>query len=387
MSDEMQALLSAYAAGTLTDGEKKLLFEKAMADQALFDELMEAETMRAAMEGPLAKRALLHALEEEEEELEAVGETRLFKLEAAAAAPAAMRSAKVAPLVLERKSRRGMWVVLAACLVAGTFSAYWFFQKTPVVEVAQAPKSEAAPLAEPVSAPLVAEPKRVAPPVKQAPAEMPGSPVDQASAKQNLEGVARQEAPVGGVVGGYVAPAPAPAPSLTAPPESRTEVKKVAEEVATARPLPAAPQSASPQSASPQPSSPPQGDMVMALRDADKGAAKNESREKSVLGAARAVGGSVVPVARVLGRRLEIRGDLVGQLYVFLSEGARFRRVPGLAPIPLLNGGAKSFGVPEGIRGTLFVLVAPQRDAELDGLADPHEGSLPVRNWTRISFQ
>jgi len=135
--------------------------------------------------------------------------------------------------------------------------------------------------------------------------------------------------------------------------------------------------------------------MVLALRDSEK----KESREKSTLGTsmraqgARAVGGNVAAsavalpaVARVVGRRLEVQPGVVGQLYVFLSEGSRFRRLPGLAPVSIAAGGARSFGLPEGVTGTLFVLLAPQRDAELDRLAEPHEGALPVRNWTRLQF-
>jgi hypothetical protein len=386
MSDEWKALLSAYEAGTLTDGEKKLLFEKAAADQALFDELLEAETMRAAMEGPLAKRALLHALEEkaEEEAEEEVDEEEELTPALVAAAPA-MRSVKVAPIVVKRQSRRGIWVALAACLVAGTFGAYVYFQRPADVYVAQTPQAklepEVAREAAPELAPAAPERKRVAPPaMRQSPVEPPVPPAEPPSTKQKAEGVARQEAPaggvvggdVGGVVGGNVAPPAAPAPASAPPAESRAEAKKVTEEVAAATPRPAAP---------------PQSDMVLALRDTEKGAEKNEARDKSAFGAARAVGSSVVPLARVVGRNLEIRADAVGQLYVFLSEGARFRKVPGLAPMPLLRGGTRSFGLPDGVAGMLFVLIAPQRDAELDRLADPHAGALPVRNWTRIGFQ
>lgn len=332
MSDEWKALLSAYEAGTLSDSEKKLLFEKAAADQALFDELMEAETMRAAMEGPLAKRALLHALEEEM--AEEVAPALL-----AAAAPA--RAAKVAPIAVKRQSRRGMWFALAACLVAGTFGAYVYFQRPPSVQVAQAPPPQ--PIAQPVES--------VAP--NAAPAE---------KAKRNeiskVE-VKRQESP------GPASPAPA------------ADARQVNEEVAAAAPSASVAPGAPP---------PPQADAVLALRDAES-EAKKESRTKSVMGAARAVGSNLVPVARVVGRRLEIRADVVGQLYVFLSEGARFRKIPGLAPIPLLSNGARSFALPDGVAGTLFVLISPQRDAELDQLTDPHEGVLPVRNWTRINFQ
>jgi hypothetical protein len=182
--------------------------------------------------------------------------------------------------------------------------------------------------------------------------------------------VARQELPA----------APMEVPPVLAPPASAgsipPEAKKVNEEIAAAAPKPS-PTAAVPAS--------PQADMVLSLRDAE-GGMKKESREKSALGAARAVGGVAAPVARVVGRLLEIRGDVVGQLYVYLSVGTGFRKVPGFTPMPLATGGARSFALPDGVTGTLFVLIAPQRDEELDRLADPHVGALPVRNWTRLNF-
>ncbi len=134
--------------------------------------------------------------------------------------------------------------------------------------------------------------------------------------------------------------------------------------------------------------------MLYTLRDADK----RESRERSALGgasqakAARAVGAAAVGAAaavaaRVANGRLEVPPNAVGQLYVFVSEGSRFRRVAGMSPMALLAGGPRSFALPAGITGTLFVLIAPQLDAELDRLAEPHEGALPVRNWTRIAIR
>lgn len=60
---EIEALLSGYAAGTLTAEEQSRLFERALTDQALFDALTEAETMRAALASPATKERLLSKLE------------------------------------------------------------------------------------------------------------------------------------------------------------------------------------------------------------------------------------------------------------------------------------------------------------------------------------
>ncbi len=60
---EIEALLSGYSAGTLTAEEQSRLFERALTDQALFDALTEAETMRAALASPATKERLLSKLE------------------------------------------------------------------------------------------------------------------------------------------------------------------------------------------------------------------------------------------------------------------------------------------------------------------------------------
>jgi hypothetical protein len=379
MNDEMQALLSAYATGTLTDEERKRLFARAAEDQELFDELMETETMRAAVEGPLAKRALLRALEEAEED-EAALEERPMLARAAGAAPVAMPAPAPISIVAE-KSRRGLWVALAACLAVGTVGLYRFFEKPAVIEVAQAPapapagggpKGEAAESAAPAG-PATASPV----------AASPGkNGVAKSTSLQRKDEPKRFEAP-------QARQAPVPAVAVEEPPalaaENKADEKKALQEIAQTLPRVGTAAPAPPRSSAPS------DEMVFTLRDAEKAdkAAKNESRERSALGAAkqlkaaRAVG-AASGVARVVGSRLELPPASAGQLYVFRSEGARFRRVYGLAPLELAAGGERSFALPQGIAGTLFVLVAPQRDAELDRLADPHEGALPVRTWTRI---
>jgi hypothetical protein len=60
---EIEALLSGYSAGTLTAEEQSRLYERALTDQALFDALTEAETMRAALASPATKERLLSKLE------------------------------------------------------------------------------------------------------------------------------------------------------------------------------------------------------------------------------------------------------------------------------------------------------------------------------------
>jgi len=60
--DEVEKLLGGYATGTLTAQERKLLFEAALADQALFNELADEQALKELLDNPHARRRLLTAL-------------------------------------------------------------------------------------------------------------------------------------------------------------------------------------------------------------------------------------------------------------------------------------------------------------------------------------
>jgi hypothetical protein len=60
--EEARKLLSGYATGSLTELEQQLLFDAALDDQELFDELAEEQAVRELVELPGAKRRLLLAL-------------------------------------------------------------------------------------------------------------------------------------------------------------------------------------------------------------------------------------------------------------------------------------------------------------------------------------
>ena len=104
--DEMHALLSAYAAGTLTPEEQKRLFEKSLSNQKLFDALADEEAMRAALDSPLVKQSLTRSLEQREEER------------------------KRPPII------KLLWVAVASCLLVGIVSVTLWPTK-PVVQIAQ----------------------------------------------------------------------------------------------------------------------------------------------------------------------------------------------------------------------------------------------------------
>ena len=63
--DEIRKLIGGYATGSLTPQEQKLLFEAAVDDQALFDELMAEPDLKDLIDQPGARDRLLEALETE----------------------------------------------------------------------------------------------------------------------------------------------------------------------------------------------------------------------------------------------------------------------------------------------------------------------------------
>jgi hypothetical protein len=60
--EEARRLLSGYATGSLTELEQQLLFDAALEDQELFDELAAEQTVKELVELPGARRRLLEAL-------------------------------------------------------------------------------------------------------------------------------------------------------------------------------------------------------------------------------------------------------------------------------------------------------------------------------------
>ncbi len=60
--DDIRKLIGGYATGTLTESERKLLFEAALEDQDLFDELAREQALKEALEQPGAKQRLIASL-------------------------------------------------------------------------------------------------------------------------------------------------------------------------------------------------------------------------------------------------------------------------------------------------------------------------------------
>ena len=59
---QLERLLSGYAAGTLSDEERRALFEAALENQAVFDALAREESLKELLDDPDARQALLDAL-------------------------------------------------------------------------------------------------------------------------------------------------------------------------------------------------------------------------------------------------------------------------------------------------------------------------------------
>ena len=60
--DEIRGLIGGYATGSLSEAERKLLFEAALDDQELFDELAREQALKELLEAPGVKPRLIGAL-------------------------------------------------------------------------------------------------------------------------------------------------------------------------------------------------------------------------------------------------------------------------------------------------------------------------------------
>lgn len=86
--ESIERLLAAYATGGLSEEDRRKLFAAALEDQALFDQLMEEDSLRELIEMPGVRDHLIDALQEE---------PVLAAAEAVLAMPAPAARAKMAP--------------------------------------------------------------------------------------------------------------------------------------------------------------------------------------------------------------------------------------------------------------------------------------------------
>ncbi len=63
-SEEIRKLLGGYATNTLTESERKALFEAALDDQELFNALQEEETLKDTLADPVTRAQVRQALDQ-----------------------------------------------------------------------------------------------------------------------------------------------------------------------------------------------------------------------------------------------------------------------------------------------------------------------------------
>ncbi len=337
--DELQALLSGYAAGTLSAAERQRLFSAAIHNQDLFDQLMEEETLRATLAHPFAKPTLIHALRSD------------APSEAEAAAVAA--SPTTVARAITTRSPRWHYPSIAALVFIGLASLYfWLKPSTQGPQLAQAPPPPER-LAEKETA-LDGSARPAAPP----PSSSAAAPATPKPARPSPPASLRDER-----VDAPASPAPMAAPaSPEATPPAARETITAAETAA-----PESKRAANAFTPAADPSA-----QVSALP------VPNEAKRALSSGAQARVAAPL----RLVDRTLMIQPGRSGQLYVFLEEGNRYTPVAGLASLPITPDAPRALPLPTGLRGTLYVLLAPQVDAELERFRG--DGPLPVRFWWKF---
>jgi hypothetical protein len=148
---EIRKLIGGYATGSLSDAERQLLFEAALEDQELFDELMGEHALKELLEEPGAKARLIAAL---------------------------------APVSQPPKpfwNRAWPWAAASAAVALGVALSFGLFRPSPPKQFARVFTQPSPVIVEPVPSPLPAPPElRIAPPPApkvEAKAVLPPPPV------------------------------------------------------------------------------------------------------------------------------------------------------------------------------------------------------------------
>jgi len=231
--EEIQKLLGGYATDTLSEEERRALFEASLEDQELFDAIAKEQALREVLQDPLARRQLIAALEPSQEPLR-IRAWRWLRQPAALAAVASLATLLIVTGVVWRRLSPPV---------------------KPEVLVAQVkPPATAAP-PEPTQAPV----KEFQPPVPKRklskPAPLPEPP--DLSAQQEMKKVLPPSAP----------PAPPPASADTISAEARVVREQTRTAKASAAPTRAGSSAkgaatTSPASAVPAPAPPPPAPLV-----------------------------------------------------------------------------------------------------------------------------
>jgi hypothetical protein len=132
---EIRKLIGGYATGSLSDAERQLLFEAALEDQELFDELMGEHALKELLEEPGAKARLIAAL------------------------------APISPKPKPFWNRAWPWAAASAAVAAGVLLSFTLFRPSSPKEIARVFTPPPPVIVAPVPSPLPAPPElRITPP-------------------------------------------------------------------------------------------------------------------------------------------------------------------------------------------------------------------------------
>lgn len=164
--DEIQRLMSGYATGSLTESERKLLFEAALEDQHLFDQLAQEQALKELIDQPGARDRLIAALAPAETS-RAIGAWK--KPLAWGLAAMFVVSMSVAAMLLTRSGIRTEVAQkqIAQIQTARTQTAQTQNAQTPIAQTRPAPSSQ------PSAPPEVTAPGSGAPYVSGSPSPAP----------------------------------------------------------------------------------------------------------------------------------------------------------------------------------------------------------------------
>lgn len=220
--DEIQRLMSGYATGSLTDSERKLLFDAALDDQNLFDQLAHEQALKDLIDQPGARDRLIAALAPADTS-RAIGGWK--KPLAWGFAAMFVVSMSIAALML---TRSGVRTQVAQRQIAEPPIAQTPASETPVAQTGNAPLSQPSP-SPPATAPGSAVPPSdsAAPPPDKQGHDRRSTTSESRRLARNAAVRPRPVAPatsspqtVDGqpVTDGKSAPAPSPAPPPAQPP-------------------------------------------------------------------------------------------------------------------------------------------------------------------------
>lgn len=175
-------LLGGYATGSLTDAEQKALFEAALTDHTLFEELMREQALKETLAAPGVRRELIAALEPKPAR-------RWQWTWAAWSAAGALAATAVIGIILTREPKPQLTATSAPKRVER------MQESAPPAETRRAPEPEAKLAEKPAPKEMAAraKPKKETPPPQQ---DLPAAPIVASAPAQAPAAVAIEAQPI-----------------------------------------------------------------------------------------------------------------------------------------------------------------------------------------------